>query len=133
VEIRGRGRRSSIPLEFNVGWIKDVSFNELVKSIWIPFNPNIHGTASPHFVDNLKCLKKATIPWAYAKRVRDDCELMHIDNMIQTKQESVGWGYNTLDDKKEMVCLETRKRVLFTEKEETWHLKSITLWLKCGD
>jgi hypothetical protein len=100
LEIRGRGRRPPSPFKFNVDWVKDRYFKYLIHNSWTPYNPTIHGHAVVHFVDNLKWIKQATIPWAHAKRVRENIELKDIDDQIQAMQEGVGWGFNSLDVKR---------------------------------
>lgn len=44
------------------------------------------------FMENLKRLKKATVPWAHAKITREDEELVVIEAWINSKSEGDGRG-----------------------------------------
>ena len=55
------------------------------------------------FMENLKRIKKATIPWAHAKQVRGEEELSVIEAWIISKMDGEGQGFLYEGDKEDMV------------------------------
>lgn len=131
LELTGRGQKPPSPFKFNVEWIKDESYVNLVKSLWISLDPHPPACASISFVENLKRVKQASIIWAKEKKERDECELRYIESLLLRKMQGDGGGFISEEEKEYLTRLE--KRILLDEKEAVWRLKSRTIWLNCGE
>lgn len=112
------------PLKFNKIWLKDPSFFELVKILWVPFLPRGDLFASFQFARNINHLKKPIKEWAQAKLVKDDQELKEIEETLANVYEEEGGGHMTMSSKELMSRLEGRRNTLLQEREESWRLKS---------
>jgi hypothetical protein len=51
------------PFKFNLGWLKEKSFIDLVKEHWIPFDKNSGEPVVVQFVSNLKKFKRDMVAW----------------------------------------------------------------------
>jgi hypothetical protein len=98
------------PFKFNVEWLKEESFTELVKEHWIPFDPNSGTPTVVHFVSNLKKVKQATITWAHLKRVREEQDLKEVEEALNAIYESDGGGHSSPDSKDRLLQLEKKKK-----------------------
>ena len=54
------------------------------------------------FMENLKKLKKDTIPWAHAKIMREDEELTFMEAWINSKSEGDGLGFFLMETRKSL-------------------------------
>ena len=85
------------------------------------------------FMENLKRLKEASIPWAKDKKIREDTELLGIESSLSSKMEEDGLGFFSEGDKEELVMKEKCRRDILVERKEIWRLKSRAIWLNSGD
>lgn len=67
LERKGWGRKPPRPLKFNVEWLKDKHFVDLVSNNSIPYCQH-RGHAEVQFVNNLRKIKQLTLAWAHEKR-----------------------------------------------------------------
>jgi hypothetical protein len=70
-----------------------------------------------------------TISWAHEKKLKEEHELLHIEQTLMDWQVGSGRGFCSREDKEDLVRLEHRRRVLLAEKEALWRLKSRVIWL----
>lgn len=84
-------------------------------------------------MENIKLIKKATLSWAHETNVKDDKELIDLDQWIQSKTNGKGGGFNNLEEMDKLIKKEKRRRNLLEEKEVSWNLKSRAIWLNYGD
>ena len=113
------------PLKFNKTWLKDESFQELILSNWVPFNPENQLTATFQFAENISWIKGFIKRWAVDKR---SLRRKFIPSWIWR-----GWGGLDQKSKDSLVRLQGRRNSILLDKEETWRLKSKDIWLECGD
>lgn len=69
LELRGGGKKLPKPFKFNVDWLKDQAYLELVMGLWILFDQSTHAHVVVHFLENLKWVKKDMIAWDHAKKI----------------------------------------------------------------
>jgi hypothetical protein len=60
-------KKPTTPFKFNSIWLKDDSFQKLVKDNWSPLRESEGIPAAIQFMDNLKLIKKLVIPWEKTK------------------------------------------------------------------
>jgi hypothetical protein len=85
------------PFKFNLAWLQEEEFLNLVKEVWIPIGQEDRVVVQ--FSQNLKRLKKATMEWAKRKKQFDEQEHINIEATLQTHYESEGGGYATQESK----------------------------------
>jgi len=81
-ELKGRARKPPSPFKFNPRWLKDASFCELVRSLWIPIPQDSQEFVGVLFMENLHRVKQATIIWAKDKRIQDEQELRECEERM---------------------------------------------------
>ena len=81
-------------------------FKELIKSLWIPYNPEIHRSAAIHFVENLGRIKQATKKWAHEKRIKDEQELKNIELVLEEKMSDPVKAFSSEEEKEALINLE---------------------------
>ena len=64
--------RPPSPLKFNKTWLKDESFQNLILTNWVPYNPASQLTTPLQFADNFSWLKGLIKKWARERRSRED-------------------------------------------------------------
>jgi len=62
------------PFKFNSGWLKEESFQRLVREVWVPLVPIER--ASVQFARNLKELKIATKAWEKQRKQQLEADLI---------------------------------------------------------
>jgi hypothetical protein len=122
-EILGGPGKPPSPFKFNPAWLKEESFQTLVKICWVPFDPNGGVVAGVHFASNLKQVKKEVVIWEKEK-TRDERDLKDIEEVLQVIYESDGEGYQSPDSKEALLSLEKQKRQLLLDQEEVWRQKT---------
>lgn len=93
LELKGTLRRPPSPFKFNATWLKDSGFISLVHTNWIHLNMVEGSRAAVLFMENLKRVKKDTIPWAEDKKIREDAKLLGIESWLSSKMEGDGLGF----------------------------------------
>jgi hypothetical protein len=121
------------PFKFNASWLSDESFLDLVKSNWRPYDPNSGSPMGLHFADNLKRIKLLTIPWSREKILREERDLKHTEDQIESIYNSTDLGFLSETSWETLKSLESRHRQLLVDQEVTWRLKSRAIWLEQGD
>eukprot|EP00253_Pinus_taeda_P034625 PITA_34625 len=121
------------PFKFNSSWLEEPSFNSLFKSTWICNSRNHQESKSFLFMENLKCLKKATKSWAKERQKTQNEQMIKISEELKLL-ESMGLdGYSSQSSKDRIISLEKAQNQLLLAKEKEWRLKSRAIWLKAGD
>jgi hypothetical protein len=64
------------------------------------------------------------IPWAHAKRAREELELSQIEDRLEHLSQTADGGYISMEAKNDLLALEVRHRKLLEDKEAEWCLKS---------
>lgn len=72
LEITHGGEKASNPFKFNGDWLNQEDFFNLIKNLWIPYDPTEHRSTTIHFVENFSRAKQAAKKWAHEKKVRDE-------------------------------------------------------------
>jgi hypothetical protein len=133
LEIAHGGDKPPPPFKFNRDWLNMEEFKNLIKSLWIPYNPEIHRSAAIHFVENLGRAKQATKKWAHEKKVRDEQELKDIELALEEMMSDPMKDFSSSSSKEVLINLEKRRHTLLKEQEEAQRQKSRAIWLKSGD
>ena len=98
---------------------------DLVKAIWVPYNPNEMRTTAFQFAENFKRLKGHIKAWASTKHIREDVDLKQVEGDLQRIYEGEGGGFLSFESRDAPTLLEGRRNNLLLEKEEVWRLKSM--------
>jgi len=61
LELKGPSRKPRSPFKFNPAWLKDPSYNSLVKETWRPLVSHQGSSPTHSFMENLKGMKKEMI------------------------------------------------------------------------
>jgi hypothetical protein len=122
-EMEGGPQNPATPFKFNSSWLKDESFQQLVKSNWNNIRDTEGTPAGIQFASNLKRIKKLAIPWAKEKQKVEEQELQSIEDQLRLIQEDSEAGFMTDLARDNLKILEARHRLLLVEQEETWRLK----------
>ena len=61
MEIKGRGLKPPSPFKSNVEWLEDESYVDLVKVLWVLWDPLSKNKVGVIFVENLMHTKQSTI------------------------------------------------------------------------
>lgn len=133
LEIAHGGDKPPSPFKFNRDWLNMEELKNLMKSLWIPYNPEIHRSTVIHFVENLGRTKQATKKWAHEKKVKDEQELKDIKLALEEKMSDPVKAFSFEEEKEALIIMEKRRQTLLKEQEETWRQKSRAIWLKSGD
>ena len=123
-EYRTSPVRPPSPLKFNKTWLKDESFQNLILTNWVPYNPASRLTTPLQFADIFSRLKGLIKKWSGEKRSREDLELRQLEKDIYNIMDLEGGGYLNQDTKYSLVRLQGRRNTILLDKEETLRLKS---------
>jgi hypothetical protein len=133
IEIFGGPSKPTNPFKFNLEWLLDEIFQNLVKATWVPGDEGSNTPRVVQFVVNLKWVKKITIDWAREKGKREEYELKYVEAQIELITQSDGEGYLSEASRVSLRELEVRRRKLLDEKEALWRQKIRAIWLGKGD
>lgn len=133
LEIRADARKPPSPFKFNVAWVSDPYFCELVKSSCSPLVVGDGSRAGFSFMENLKRLKKKALIWEKSKKLREDAELLEIEDWLNSTSGSESSGFLSEESKALLMLKEKRHREILKEREALWRLKSRAIWLSSGD
>ena len=106
LEIANRGDKPPSPFKFNRDWLNLEEFKELIKSLWITYNLDIHRSVTIHFVENLGRIKQATKKWAHDKRIKDEQELKNLELELEEKMSDPVKAFSSEEEKEALVILE---------------------------
>ena len=94
------------PFKFNACWLA----NELVpllKASWVVYEACSEVSPTSQFAVNLKRLKEVSICWSVKKNAQDIKDLVDIQFAMMENLKTMGFGFNTEEDKFSLVELET--------------------------
>lgn len=112
--MKGTNQKPGAPLKFNPAWLKGSSYNNLVKSIWRPFDQSQVLSFSHPFMKNLKIMKKEIVDWAKGKKLKDEAELTRIGEELDFLEGPEADSYETKEKQENIKKLESRRRrILF--------------------
>lgn len=133
LDIIGLSPKPHAPFKFNLTRLGDEGYHKMVKQEWRIWSRSKHVSAVEKFMQNLHHIKRRSIDWAKIKRKRDDEALYNIEEELTRLEDPVNGGFSSLEAKQHVIQLEAEKIKLLKEKEETWRLRSRSLWSKSGD
>eukprot|EP01018_Ginkgo_biloba_P002192 Gb_33330 [translate_table: standard] len=90
-------------------------------------------SASIQFAANLKRLKQVAADWTHRKKLKDDQELVSIEDDLEVLYRDCLAGFPDEETKSKVKNLEHKRRKLLEEMEYCWRLKRRALWLSKGD
>jgi len=67
--------------------------------------------------------------WAHNKRIQEDQTLCRIESEIATFENNLGGIYSSEEHKDRMVSHYAERDKILKEKEETWCLRSRSIWM----
>jgi len=112
-------RNLASPFKFNLEWLKEDSFIELVKWQWIPIDFDSGEAITVQFVANLKKVKRTIKAWESQKCARDEKDLLDTKVALKSIYESAARGYETQESKDILIQLEQKRRKILDDKEAT--------------
>ena len=133
MELKGASRKHDSPFKVNSSWLKDLSFNKLVREIWSTQNGSLTLSLSQSFMEKLKKLKHASISSAKEKFVRDKAAIKYIEYELEVLESLEEDGYEMKEKKRKIKTMEGERHRILKENEEKQRLKSRAIWLKAGD
>jgi len=71
--------------------------------------------------------------WAHNKREQDDQILREIEEEITALKNDQGGIYTSQEHKDKITSLLSKRSKILKDREETWRLRSIVIWLLEGD
>lgn len=104
-DIKGRIEKPKGPFKFNLSWLKEASYLQMVKSFWQAHPLAAKGNIAEGFVSNLKEFKKLSKAWAHNKRVMDDRTLRETEVEIVAYENAIGGVFTSLDQKDKLQSL----------------------------
>ena len=75
LEMKGPNQKPGSPFKFNPAWLKEASYNNLVKATWRSMVGEQGVYLAQSFMDNLNHMKKSTIEWAKEKKIKEEDDL----------------------------------------------------------
>ena len=133
LEIKGGSHRPPSPFKFNVAWVADPGYIELMKSLWRSLGQGDDIREGVAFMENLKNLKKEMIFWSTERKVVEDAELVGIEKWIADGFSSDGDGFGMEEQKRILILKEKQWKEILVDREALWHLKRRAIWLASGD
>lgn len=115
LEIAHSGEKPSSPFKFNGDWLNREDFVNLIKGLWITYNPTAHRSAAIHFVENLSRAKQARKKWAHEKNIKDEQELKDLKTILEATLRDPIKAFSTQVDKEALTALEKRRQTLLKE------------------
>ena len=115
LEIAHGGDKPPSPFKFNGDWLNLEDFKNLIKSLWIPYNPELHRSVVIHFVENLCRAKQATKKWVNEKKVRDEQELKDIELALDETMSDPMKALSSEEEEEVLINMEKRRQTLLKE------------------
>jgi hypothetical protein len=116
--MEGGPQKPATPFKFNSSWLKDESFQQLVKSNWIDIRDSEGNPTGIQFATNLKRIKKLVIPWEKTKQKVEEQELQSIEEQLRLIQEDSDSGFITSSARDNLKRLEARRRLCWRIKKK---------------
>eukprot|EP01018_Ginkgo_biloba_P027293 Gb_33895 [translate_table: standard] len=105
----------------------------LIENSWIPFDGSLRESTCIQFAINLKRLKLVVIKWVAQKKLKDEQDLVIIENQLEDWYRVCLVNFPDEDIKEGVSLLEKRKRKLLEEEKSVWRLKIKALWKAKGN
>jgi hypothetical protein len=121
------------PFKFNPQWMREDSFNNLVKLVWSDTTLTAPGDAQGNIVRKFSRLKALTIHWLKEKKEMEQADLNRIEQELEDLLRLNIQDTSRADLDFKIHCLEEARNKFLREDEERWRLKSRMLWLAGGD
>jgi hypothetical protein len=121
------------PFKFNLHWLRETSFNSLVRLVWTDSTLTVPGDAQGNLIRKLSRLKSLTIHWLKDKKEMEQAELNNIEQELEDLLKLKLQDHSRADLDYRIHCLEEARNKFLREDEERWRLKSRMLWLAGGD
>jgi len=84
----GEGRfGTGKPFKFNHLWLRESSFNSMVKAVWSDITLLIPDDAQGNLIRKLSTLKNQTILWLRNKKKREQAEILSIELELELYQK----------------------------------------------
>ena len=84
-------------------------FVNLIKGLWIPYNPTEHRSAAIHFMENFCKAKQAGKKLAHEKKIKDEHELKDLETALEVTLRDLIKAFSTQADKEALTTLEKRR------------------------
>jgi exonuclease III len=121
------------PFIFNPLWLKEISFNSLVRSTWEDFKDSVPGDPQGNLIRKLKHLQQQTTRWLKDKKLAEKAAINKIDLELEALLRLQLQNPDIPDINYRIKELERDRSTFLREDEERWRLKSRMLWLNGGD
>jgi hypothetical protein len=121
------------PFKFNPQWLRETSFNSLVRLAWTDTTLTVLGDAQGNLIRKLSRLKSLTIHWLKDKKETEQAELNRIEQELEDLLKHKIQDHRRADLDYRIHCLEEAQNKFLREDEERWRLKRRMLWLAGGD
>ena len=112
---------------------KNEEVTQIIQSNWFPYQAENGTRVVLHFTQNLLRIKKLLKDWAIKKKVQDEQTINQIEEDLQKLQNKDGGGFLTQEDREKLYSLEASINKILKERQEVLRLKSIAIWMECGD
>jgi hypothetical protein len=118
---------------FNPLWLKEDSFNSLVRSTWADNTRSLPGDPQGNLVNKLTNLKQLSTIWLKEKRKTEQADISRIEKELDELHHLQIQDISNKDYHFRIRELELARLSFLREDEERWRLKSRMLWLAGGD
>lgn len=118
LELKGASRKPGSPFKFNSSWLKDQTYNSLIRETWRQHFRSQGYSLAQSFMENLKRLKLTTISWAREKKLRDEYVLKNIEIELEELECLEGDGYEIEEKKERIKIMEGERRGIPKDIEE---------------
>jgi hypothetical protein len=108
VNPRNGPKKSATPFKFNANWLKEDSFQKLVKDNWTPLQDSRETPAAIQFMDNLKLIKRLVIPWEKTKQKEEEQELKSIEDQLEEIYQNIDYGFSSDTSRETLKTLEEK-------------------------
>jgi hypothetical protein len=121
------------PFIFNPLWLKEDSFNFLVRSTWADNSSSLLGDPQGNLITKLAKLKLHTTIWLKEKKKSEQAAIIKIEKELHNLFRLQSQNFSNSDIHYRIRKLELTRQIYLREDEERWRLKSRMLWLAGGD
>lgn len=118
LELNRHPKKPITPFKFNPAWLKEDSYNTLFKETWRPVRSNEPREKYYHCLENIKKLKKATMAWARARKMKEEEDLTQIGKYLDVFEILEADGYETSEKMDMIKQLESQRSKILLAREE---------------
>lgn len=118
MEISGGPQKPKGPFKFSSSWLKDPTYNQMLKQYWKAHPPGVGGNITEGFTHNLMELKRLSKTWAHNKRIKDDQSLLKAEEEIAEIEKDLVGAYIVSDQRNRLIELYTTRRKILKDHEE---------------